>query len=189
MNRPATKAFLLALGLAVVAPLSASAQDEPDKPDVPKLTKADLQKLYADHLTEEGFRPKVDEDGDVTFKYEGGNYFIRVDENDPTFFQVNFPNFWPIESEEERKHAYMAASLVAMECKVAKVYVVEDDVWVSVELFFESPEQFKRVFGRAMHALQNGRDLFSSKMRELKEGEKGESDVNSGGADPNDHGR
>lgn len=129
-------------------------------------TREDLQRLYIDYLTEEGYRPIIDDDGDVQFKREGKYYFIQVDEDDPEFFILVLANVWPIESEGERIQVLVAADVSNGTSKASKVQTVGDDVWVSVELFLVRPEDFKEVFERSLEAIDNGLSLFVEKMRE-----------------------
>lgn len=44
--------------------------------------------------------------------------------------------------------------------------MVGDDVWVTVELFIASPDNFKDVFQRSMSALLNGANNFIEQMGE-----------------------
>ena len=157
--------FLLAIAPSAV-PTRSQAQDSKadDGAVIEKGDKAALQKMYMDYLAEEGYRPKVDEDGDVVFKAEGGNYFIRIDEDEPTYFELVYPNFWEIEDEDERTRAYVAASATCLGVKSTKVYVVEDNVWAGVELFLPEPGDFKKLFHRCLNALNNGRDAFAERM-------------------------
>lgn len=128
-------------------------------------TKEELQKLYTDFLTAEGFRSEVDEDGDVVFKREGKTYFIGVDAEDPQFFRVVYPNFWEIESFEEHVRVLIAADVSNNRSKVSKVFIVEENTWGSVELFVERPEDFKAVFYRCLAAVDNGVKNFVAHMR------------------------
>ena len=57
--------------------------------------------LYMDFLSGEGYRPTIDNDGDVVFKVEGGLYYIDVDADDAVYFRVVYPNFWSIENPDE----------------------------------------------------------------------------------------
>jgi hypothetical protein len=134
--------------------------------EAPKMDKQAKAQLYVDYLKGEGYQPEIDGDGDVRFKSEGRSYFISVDENDDSFFRVCFPNFWPIENEEERVRVHAACDHSNRRSKVAKVFTVRDDVWASLELFVATPEGFKPLFTRCMAALQNGVRNFVDKMRE-----------------------
>jgi hypothetical protein len=149
----------------VVGMLLAASNVTAQDTDRQTLSKAQLQRLYTDYLSEEGYRPEVDSDGDVRFKREGRLYFIGVSEEDPEFFRVVLANIWPIESEKERAQVLVAADESNAKSKVAKVYTVRDNVWVCVELFVARPEDFKGVFRRAMSALDNGVAIFVEKMK------------------------
>lgn len=122
--------------------------------------------MYMEYLTQEGYRPSVDGDGDVVFKEEGRTYYIEVDTEDQGYFRVVFPNFWCIESDEERERVLVAANHATMQTKVAKVYLRADgeDTSAAVELFLAHPKDFSAVFQRAMSALKASVRTFREKM-------------------------
>lgn len=161
--RNIVKACLIVTLSAVMFAANAGAAEGASKPAA---SKAELQRMYKAYLADEGYKPSIDEDGDVRFKREGNNYFIAVSEDDPEFFSVVLPNIWPIENDKERSQVLVAADASNAKSKVTKVFIVKNDVWVSVELFVKRPEDFKAVFERAMSALDNGTDNFVAKMRE-----------------------
>lgn len=130
------------------------------------MTEREMADEIASYLESEGFRPTVDKDNDVVFKCEGRTYLVQVDEADPLFFRITFPNFWSVESEDERARVLEVASEVSKAVKVAKVFIVRDDTWASVELFGERPDSYRALFNRAMGALQVAVSLFKDKMRE-----------------------
>jgi hypothetical protein len=130
------------------------------------MSKADRISALAEYLKSEGYVPKIDEDGDLSFKYEGSTYWILLDESDPEFFRIALPNFWDIENDEERRKIVNAAVRASSDVKVGKVYPVEDDTWASVEIFAPSVEAFRQVFARSMTALQHVIREFVDRMRE-----------------------
>lgn len=124
-------------------------------------------RYFADFLHREGFRPEVrTRDHLVFFKYEGKSYAIELDEQDEEFFRIVFPNFWPIEGEEERRRVLLAADHANAKLKVAKVFTVEDNVFATIEMFLADPAHFKPVFARALGALKNAAEIFAKKMYE-----------------------
>ena len=131
------------------------------------MDKAERAQMYVSYLREDGYALEIDEDGDVMFKFEGGTYFVLVDEEDEMFFQIMFPSFWPIESEEEGARVEKAAQLATRITKVAKVYRQLDNVNASVELLCVPPEAFKAVFRRALGSIQAGVSNFRAAMSEL----------------------
>jgi hypothetical protein len=58
-------------------------------------------RLYERYLREQGYVPQVDDVGNVYFKYEGGIYCILIDAEDPNFFHLTYPNFYPLDTPEE----------------------------------------------------------------------------------------
>ena len=155
----AAASLLLTFALSLAGPAAHVAAD--DGP-----SREELQELYLEYLKIEGYVPKIDDDGDVMFKAEGRTYFIDVNEKDPQFFRLVFPFFWKIEDEEERTRAFQAANHANLETKVAKVFVVNDDTWASVELFVEKPEDFQPVFTRSLASIRASVDVFAAKMTE-----------------------
>ncbi|MDR0569166.1 MAG: hypothetical protein LBG87_08175 [Spirochaetaceae bacterium] len=138
----------------------------PDAAYPQDMTKTQLQRMYSGYLQSEGFSPAVDSDGDVSFKYQGGNYYISVDEKDQAFFQLVLPNIWKIESHSERNDAALAASLLSERKKIVKVYVTDwDNVMISAELLLPSPSDFSLFFYRLLELIANTQREFYEKMR------------------------
>ena len=134
-------------------------------------TKKSLQEMYTSFLKAEGYIGKIDKDGDVTFKREGKNYFIRVNDDDSKFFRLVFPAFWKIEDPAENLRALAAAEESNRKSKVSKVFLVNGNTWASIELFVDKPEDFKKIFSRSLSALQNGVANYVKAMRASKKGE------------------
>jgi hypothetical protein len=128
------------------------------------VTQQERAQAYMGFLAEQGFRPTVDGDGDVAFKVEGYLYYISVEE-DEEFFRLIFPNFWPIESEDERTRAEAAALRVTNRLKVVKVLPTQRGVLATIEMFVPSPDSVFPVFHRAIQAIQGGVSAFMDEMR------------------------
>ena len=139
--------------------------EPPPPPPPPKRTREALQQLYSSTLEQEGYRPELDDDGDVRFRHEGSSFFIEVREDDPVFFRLVMPNFWDIESPAERLRVIEAANHACSEVKIAKVFIIRDSTWCAVELFLPSQEQFKSILQRCLLTIRNSVACFSEHMR------------------------
>jgi hypothetical protein len=127
--------------------------------------------LYMDYLREEGYVPRLDDDGDVVFKYEGGTYILFADEKDPAYFRLAFPNFWEIESEEEERQVLDVINELNGRLKVVKFFIPRDDLWASVEMFIDPIENFRAVFARSISLLSQAVGMFRDKMQPWYSGE------------------
>jgi hypothetical protein len=132
------------------------------------VSKRERARAYVDILAAEGYRPQMDEDGDVIFKSEGLTFVIITEEEDEEYVSLVLPNFWSIESEEELARVLKAANEVNRSIKVVKIFVRKDgkNTWAAVEMFVKSPESFNLVFERALRALKGAVARFAELMRE-----------------------
>lgn len=128
-------------------------------------TRDDNVRLMLDWLTNEGYRPNLDKDGDLIFKRESKTYLVMFENADEQFMRLVFPNFWSIDSEAERMQIANACTVATGNTKVAKVFPVGDNVWASIELFCSGVGQFQSVFERSLAALGAAVDRFVREMR------------------------
>lgn len=123
-----------------------------------------------DRLAEEGFRPKVNDYGDIEFKVEGRCHFIDFDSNDPAYVRLLLPNFWSIDNATERHAAFEAASKASSRCKGVKVFVEGDsNVWASVEFLIPDPAlPTVEMLERYLQMIEAGTREFKARIRELQ---------------------
>jgi hypothetical protein len=130
-----------------------------------QMTRSQLQQMYLSYLREEGFQPSIDSDGDIAFRAEGRNFYIIVNEDDLEYFYLLFPNFWEIESEDERRQVAEAASSVTRTTKLVSVYITSrDDTSIRACLFVSKPEDFKNHFRRMIDVILLARRKFIDEM-------------------------
>ena len=125
------------------------------------------QRIYMAHLREEGYAPRIDEDGDIAFRWEGLDCYIIMVESDPSLMYVLLPSIWTLESDAERIRAANAISVANRRTKVAKAYVSGREnnfVSISTELFLEDPNHFKVIFWRMMGAISTAAGHFVDNM-------------------------
>lgn len=128
-----------------------------------------IAKLCMDYLRNEGYVPRIDEDGDVVFKYEGKFFVVTTDNNDPQFLRVVMPNFWVVESEQEKRLAMEVANQVNERIKVSKVVVKRNNhVWAMAEQFIDSTPDLEDFFNRTIRVLKGAADEFAQRMVQLQ---------------------
>lgn len=107
-----------------------------------------------DFLAEEGFRPKLDEDGDVYFKYEGSTYVVLTGSNEPTVLVVVLPYFWSLDDAAERTRALEAAMFAHRHVRIGRVTVMEDNVSASVNAYLPDEDSFRAVLLSSLDGLK-----------------------------------
>lgn len=108
---------------------------------------------------------------DLIFKVEGRNYILIADADDTDFVRLVFPNFWPLESDEEFAAALQAISIVNGRCKGAKIHANSgnDNIIVTAEFLISStePKLASALFVRYIRMINNAADEFAKIMREF----------------------
>jgi TonB family protein len=103
-------------------------------------------------LQKEGYVPTVDNrDNSLNWKKEGSSYWLHVHGSSPTYIELHKEGF----TIDDCNHDYllMACNKASNEIRCAKVYVTKNSVWLSIELFCSSVEEFSFVFNRSVSAL------------------------------------
>lgn len=114
------------------------------------------KELVKQYLSSEGYKYDIDGDGDIRFKYEGVNLYFSVDENDQSFFRLIMPGIYKIEN--NRGKVLEAINTVTRDFKVLKAFLVDEYLWLSVEIFIDSTPKLEDFFPRCMGLLKAGRE-------------------------------
>lgn len=112
------------------------------------MNKNDLVQLYSSVLKEMGLVADEDKDGDVIFKYpELGTMFFSIDENDPEYLMLVFPNFADQNALKiSREQLLSVMNTVNSKSKVVKIWAREDkdepvlNVTATIEAFIAPPD-------------------------------------------------
>ena len=121
------------------------------------MTKRELAEAIAEFLSNEGFRPTIDEDCEVRFSFMDSDYWVQPHEDDPCYFRLIAPIREFEASEAGRNRAARAASDASATVKSAKAFVVGADppyVYCVADGFYDTPSGFQCVFDRALYAIQ-----------------------------------
>jgi len=124
----------------------------------------EIQDRYMDFLYENNIAGKIDDDGDVQFKYNDKTFFFRVIENNPLIFDLVLMNVWSIDSESERLEVLRAVNYANREVMHAKTFTYDDKVWVRIEDLMAASDDFESYFEKAMVAIEECLDLFVEAM-------------------------
>lgn len=113
-----------------------------------------------EYLTEEGYAPRVDEDGDLTYKIEGSSYYIFVDwEEDNRDYYITVARFLYTDETGLGKAAY-ACNRISREYKIVQCYyrTHEDSdrisYTVSASCFADSAGEFLHVYPRLLSCVK-----------------------------------
>ena len=118
--------------------------------------------LVKQFLSNEGYKYDIDGDGDIHFKYEGINLYFTVDNNDQKYFRLIMPNIYQLEG--NRTKVLEAINTVARDLKVIKAFLIEDRLWLAVELFIDSTPELEDFFPRCMGLLKAGREKIAEEI-------------------------
>lgn len=121
-----------------------------------------VDELVKQYLSSEGYKYDVDNDGDIHFKYEGVNLFFTVDRNDQLFFRIIMPQIYRLEG--NRTKVLEAINTVVRDMKVIKAFLVDDYLWLSVELFIDTTPELDDFFPRCMGLLKEGRSRIAAEI-------------------------
>lgn len=110
--------------------------------------------IVKEYLASEGYRYEVDSDGDIVFKYQGLTLYFPNNESDPYFFRIIMPNIYTVEGNREK--VLEAVNAVSRDMKVIKAYLVEDRLWLSIEMYIDSTPELNDFVPRCLNILYDG---------------------------------
>lgn len=119
-----------------------------------------------DWLAGEGFRARLDDDGDIHFRHEGRVVYVVLAPDDLAYVRLLVPGLWKCDDEAELRAALAVANKLNDDVKVAKVVVgAKGGVFASIELLLDGLETFRSVALRCLDLLGAARWEFRSRMR------------------------
>ncbi|HMM35745.1 MAG TPA: YbjN domain-containing protein [Thermoanaerobaculia bacterium] len=119
-------------------------------------------------LESEGFRARIDEEGDVHLRHEGRDVFVVFDADDPAYVRILAPAFWNCGAEPDQRFVALAvANRLNAALKVAKISLRTDGAaCVAVELFVDGLEAFRAVLPRCLDLVGTATWQFREAMKE-----------------------
>lgn len=120
--------------------------------------------LVTEYLSNEGFRYQFDEDGDIRFKYQGITLIFHSSPNDNQYFKLSMPCIYEVEN--NRAKVLEAANTITREMKVLKAFLVDEYLWLTIEMFIDSTPNIDEFFERCCDILLEGRNKIARKIFE-----------------------
>lgn len=111
-----------------------------------------------------GFMPEQAGPNRIAFMYQGGNYYLDVVAEDKDYIRVGFPKFWYLDTERALQKGLQTANVVTEKVKAVKMYVIDADVYCSVEQFVRHEEDVTHFMNRYLHSLQGAVRVFAEFM-------------------------
>jgi hypothetical protein len=128
------------------------------------MNREELGSAFKEFLEELNYQPKIDKDGDVNFKLDNKFYYIQVNEKDPTYFKVCYPDFIEINSKTKYQSAVFAANIANRKTKNAKIVVYEDYIVAYSGSFISNFEDYKGIFSRGILVIKTAMRHFLDAM-------------------------
>ena len=111
--------------------------------------------LVENWLKSQGFRSERDSDGDLRFRYEGVGMFCCKDDNDKQFLRIIMPGIYKVDG--DRTRVLEAINTISRDIKAIKAFLVEDHLWLAIEMFIDSTPDIDDFIERCLDILVAGR--------------------------------
>ena len=118
--------------------------------------------LVENWLKDQGFRSERDSDGDLRFRYEGVNLFCSQDDNDKQFLRIIMPGIYKVDG--DRTRVLEAISTISRDIKAIKAFLVEDHLWLAIEMFIDSTPDIDDFIERCLDIMIAGRQRIAKEI-------------------------
>lgn len=126
------------------------------------------QERIVNLLQEMGYKPTVDDDGDVHFMCQMRHLFVLVHESGGMYYSVLIPNIYDLEEGEEQL-ALAACNKMTREIKCMKTFMDIHFKNVSSAFeFYATEESLRAVMEQALKTIVYAPRLFLDQMNEIK---------------------
>lgn len=118
--------------------------------------------LVENWLKDQGFRCERDSDGDLLFRYEGVHLFCCKDDSDKQFLRIIMPNIYKVDG--DRTRVLEAINTIARDIKAIKAFLVNDSLWLAIEMFVDSTPDIEDFIERCLDILIAGRQKIAKEI-------------------------
>lgn len=115
-----------------------------------------------------GYKPKIDEEGDVFVRYQMKNIYMMMNDNEEAYLAVLLPQFAEIEEGEETL-ALATCNKMTRDAKFVKVFIDSTfkNITASCEFYYTDDECLKTCIERALALLGMVRSYFYKTKEDL----------------------
>ena len=118
--------------------------------------------LVENWLKSQGFRSERDSDGGLRFRYEGVNLFCSKDDNDKQFLRIIMPGIYKVDG--DRTRVLEAVNTISRDIKAIKAFLVEDYLWLAIEMFIDSTPDIDDFIERCLDIMIAGRQRIAKEI-------------------------
>ena len=128
------------------------------------------KELILQILEKMGYKPEIDNDGDIMFRYQMKSVFVMTGDEDEKYVSVMLPQFHEIVDGEETL-VLAVCNKMTRELKLAKVYVDQTfkSVTATCEFYYANEESLEQNLRNSLQMLGVVRTVFRSDMAELSD--------------------
>lgn len=121
-------------------------------------------------LEKMGYRPELDNDGDILLRYQMKSIFVLTGDEDDSYVSVMLPQFHEIEEGKETL-VLAVCNKMTRELKLAKVYVDQTfkNVSATCEFYYVNEESLEQNLRQSLQLLGVVRTVLRKNMDELSE--------------------
>ena len=128
------------------------------------------KELILQTLEKMGYKPEIDDDGDVTLRYQLKRLFVLLGDENEQYTSVLLPQFYEMDEGEEPP-VLAVCNKMNRELKMVKLYIDQTFKNVSAvcEFFFTDENSLQQSLSRSLDLLGVVRSVFRKNRKELSE--------------------
>lgn len=125
---------------------------------------SDLQNYYKSVLNELSIKSEVDDEGDLAFNIQDRSFYLALDEKDSTYLQLTRWDIWKVTNVTEAIDVMTLVNEINRQQKVIKMFLVDDMVMISAELFTDGQRKDQQLIKRGIEAIMTAENIFLSRI-------------------------
>lgn len=135
------------------------------------------KELIQSVLTKMGYRPEVDNDGDIMFRYQMKTIYVMIGDDEEPFITLTYPQFYEIE-EGEDDLVLAVCNKLTRSLKLLKVFIDQTykNVSTTCDFYYINEESLEQNMEHALDIIGIVRTYFLHKLVEASEMDTAESE-------------